>query len=138
MITSHLSPENQMSKRCLDTAARSNAEQTSSFRTLVLGHGSLAFPTHHDQFASPRIQTPLVLHHPNRKVPASYFPLFKNVLAKASRKITPSVLQRESTFAPKKSNRWNMQTQPRIPFPAEALRRSPEPSGFPSPLRHAT
>ena len=42
MITSHPNPENQMSKRSLDTAARSNAEQTSSFWSLVLGHRSSA------------------------------------------------------------------------------------------------
>jgi hypothetical protein len=38
MITSPNSPENQMSKRSLDTAARFKADQASSFWSLVLGH----------------------------------------------------------------------------------------------------
>ena len=49
------------------------------------------------------------ISHSNRKVPASYFPLFENEAAKIPRKTASRVHRVESTCFSKKSNKWKMQ-----------------------------
>jgi hypothetical protein len=46
----------------------------------------------------------------DRKVPATYFPLFENEPTKTPRKTASRVRQLESTCIPKKTNEWKVQT----------------------------
>ena len=136
MITSPNSSEKQVSKRSLDAAARFKTEQASSFGSSVLGHGSMAFLGRHDRVPCSRIAPGL--QQPNWKVPATYFPLFKNDPTKAPRKIARCFGQMESTFAPKRikplehANSPIRNPVPRIPKPAEAAE---VPHAPPAPTR---
>ena len=48
--------------------------------------------------------------HSDRKVPATYFPLFANEREKTPRKTASRVRQMESTFLSKKTKQWKVQT----------------------------
>jgi hypothetical protein len=108
MITCDSTPENQTPKEPRRRTLQAIA--VIPVRSSALNDGSLPFPTHHAHFSSPRLQTPIAVHQPNWKVPATYFPLFRAEPTKPPRKTALCLGQVESTSIAKKSRARKMQS----------------------------